>query len=656
MNCLSLLVLAALGTAPALPEAMIPTPTAVSEHLLIEMDPATHRLHAVVEIEVRGEGDFPIELSREAMIESLQINGGQIDPAQLNRRGTKEREAIFHLVLPPGSPGGENETTITMTYTAAFSQDPSAGEQAGQIHNHSMSATIGEEGIFLSEGAAWHPRPLDEVGRAQLMVMSVDVKPMEGWSVVGSGEPLTSPDDLTQPVWQWLTPRPVEGMAIVGGKHALQGVRVKTDFGPVDVVIQVSAENEKVAPMFLEAAEKYLDLYTPLLGRFPYRRFTIVENFFSSGFAFPGFTLLDARVIAMAPRSLAPGYLDHELIHNWWGNGVYVDPDDGNWCEGLTSYCANYYRRIVEEGPEAGKAYRRDILMKLSADPEGMDDGPLNTFASSGSDEGPGRFVGYEKGAFVFMMLESFTRDAKGEINHPRLFHSLRSFAEDHLGKRANWSDLERSIRRELPGVGDEFFPRWVKSRTVPQTMELGGGIGRQMVWRRGSPDDPNLVEIDPDFYIYRVLPKSQLIPTLADTHGPGGMTVKTGETRAEVASYRERLEESEFGVNLFLIGREAAEEFADLLAKGPDPVVLTEQGFVLAGETYEGAGETLLHTMVNPDAPGSYITVFLPNGDAGWERLGMIDYYQRYTSVVWAGRRALVKRKYEPSRWVRRK
>ena len=70
---------------------------------------------------------------------------------------------------------------------------------------------------------------------------------------------------------------------------------------------------------------------------------TALRHFFSSGFAYPGFTVLGPRVVGMAPRSLRPGFLDHELVHNWWGNGVYVDPDDGNWCEALTSFCANAF-------------------------------------------------------------------------------------------------------------------------------------------------------------------------------------------------------------------------------------------------------------------------------------------------------------------------
>jgi hypothetical protein len=52
----------------------------------------------------------------------------------------------------------------------------------------------------------------------------------------------------------------------------------------------------------------------------------------------PSFTLLGSRVIRL-PFILYSSY-PHEILHNWWGNSVYVDYARGNWSEGLTSYLA----------------------------------------------------------------------------------------------------------------------------------------------------------------------------------------------------------------------------------------------------------------------------------------------------------------------------
>ena len=98
------------------------------------------------------------------------------------------------------------------------------------------------------------------------------------------------------------------------------------------------------APGLIDSVRHNLERYEPLLGPYPAREFTVVDNFFSSGFAFPTFTLLSSAVIDMGVRSQTThGYIDHEMLHCWWGNGVHVDPRDGNWCEALASYGANYY-------------------------------------------------------------------------------------------------------------------------------------------------------------------------------------------------------------------------------------------------------------------------------------------------------------------------
>ena len=45
--------------------------------------------------------------------------------------------------------------------------------------------------------------------------------------------------------------------------------------------------------------------------------------------------------------------LGHEIAHCWWGNGVYVDYEKGNWSEGLTTYVADY---LYKERASLGQA------------------------------------------------------------------------------------------------------------------------------------------------------------------------------------------------------------------------------------------------------------------------------------------------------------
>ena len=56
-------------------------------------------------------------------------------------------------------------------------------------------------------------------------------------------------------------------------------------------------EDASLADEYLEACARYLDAYIPLLGPYPFPKFAVVENFFSSGLGMPSFTLLGSAII-----------------------------------------------------------------------------------------------------------------------------------------------------------------------------------------------------------------------------------------------------------------------------------------------------------------------------------------------------------------------
>ncbi|MCZ6837074.1 MAG: hypothetical protein O7G85_14955 [Planctomycetota bacterium] len=621
-----------------------------SQSLLVKLDPATHEALVTVSLDISGKGEVRFRLNSQATEIGFQ---GPDQFLTFNRIESPDKSQPHLLRIKKELDVRE---TVTITYRARFEQNINAGEVEGQIHNKSVSAHLGEDGIFLSDGAAWHPQWIDEAGHPQLMLMSVDVEPIPGWSIVASGEPIANLGALTDPVWTWITPRPVDGIAIVGNRHVIVGEDHFTPYGNVEILMHIAPEHEELASMFIEATKSYLDLYVPLLGPFPYRRFSIVENFFSSGFAYPGFTVLGPQVVGMAPRSLAPGYLDHELIHNWWGNGVYASPDDGNWCEALTSYCANYYRRIADDGEEAGRDYRRGLLMKLSTNPDLFDNGPLDQF---GHNENLNRFVGYDKGAFIFTMLEGGGAYRSVTDDRAAMFRGLHRFAEDNMGRRASWDDLKIAFEAEFDSSLSGFFDLWVRQHTLPRTdiaAQMGGM--ESFASQYGAPlDDAFMVkgedwiEVDPEFRLYRVLPPDQLIPTIAGTFGLGDVKVISRESRSEVQSYLPRIGATDDGENLMLIGHVAIESHERLLNRTSDLIRIQSGSFTLDGTTYDQPGQAILHTMGHPDRPGRFITIFHANGEAGWDRLRLINFYTRDTSIVWEDGQVLTRRVHEPDR-----
>src|SRR5258707_15462104 len=108
------------------------------------------------------------------------------------------------------------------------------------------------------------------------------------------------------------------------------------DAGGVKAMAFLRKPDKALADRYLDATAQYLEMYRGLLGPYPYSKFALVENFWETGYGMPSFTLLGEQVIRF-PFILHSSY-PHELLHNWWGNGVFVDLAGGKWCVGLTAF------------------------------------------------------------------------------------------------------------------------------------------------------------------------------------------------------------------------------------------------------------------------------------------------------------------------------
>jgi hypothetical protein len=106
---------------------------------------------------------------------------------------------------------------------------------------------------------------------------------------------------------------------------------------------------------------------------------------------------------------------------------VYVDYERGNWCEGLTTFMADYFYK-EQESAQAARAMRLDWLRDFAAVVPGQDF-PLREFTARS--HGTSQVVGYHKAAYVFLML----RDLLGadSFDAPAAVHKLGRSA----GRRA---------------------------------------------------------------------------------------------------------------------------------------------------------------------------------------------------------------------------
>jgi aminopeptidase N len=213
---------------------------------------------------------------------------------------------------------------------------------------------------------------------------------------------------------------------------------------------------EDLADGYLASTADYLRHYDDRIGPYPYTEFSIVSSPTPSGFGMPALTYIGADVLKL-PFIRATS-LGHEVLHNWWGNGVYPDYGRGNWSEGLTTLMADYHYK-ERESAAAARDMRLGWLRDFAAVPEGEDQ-PLVAFTSR--THGTSQIVGYHKAAMTFAML----RDLIGAQAFDR---GLREFWSARRFTVASWDDLRTAFEQASSQNLEWFFSQWLTRTGAPR-------------------------------------------------------------------------------------------------------------------------------------------------------------------------------------------
>jgi len=306
---------------------------------------------------------------------------------------------------------------------------------------------ISPQGVFLAGSSYWYPRLSDP----QPLRFEVRVRLAPGWLSVSQGE--RSAQTLEEgATWEtWSSEQPQEEIYLVAAPYHEYSQLA----GAGRAMVFLRQPDPALARRYLEATGQYLALYEELIGPYPYPKFALVENFWETGYGMPSFTLLGPRVIRL-PFILHSSY-PHEILHNWWGNGVYVDYGSGNWSEGLTSYLADH---LIQEQRGQGAEYRRSSLQKYADHVRGQRDFPLSEFRARHSSAT--QAVGYGKSLMLFHMLRM-------ELGDVVFVDGLRRFYREQLFRQASFADLERSFSAAAGRSLGEFFGQWVRRTGAPE-------------------------------------------------------------------------------------------------------------------------------------------------------------------------------------------
>jgi aminopeptidase N len=530
--------------------AIMLTPARADLHhaLQVTLNPAGHTLAVVDTVTLdKVAGTVEFELHPDMKPELLTA-GARLEPVEGKPAPTPEEAGAFtprryRLTLPAGA------VRFVLRYQGRIRH---ALQPQGEDYARGFTETagmIGEEGVFLADQSYWYP----QVGGEEL-TFDLELNLPAGWSGMTQGERLTRSDVSSGTREAWRCIHPQQEIYLIAGRFSEY---VQTVDG-VQAMVLLRGPDAALARPYLDATADYIRMYGQLIGPYPYAKFALVENFWETGYGMPSFTLLGSKVIRL-PFILHSSY-PHEILHNWWGNGVYVDAAGGNWSEGLTSYLADH---LLKEQQGQGVDYRRGMLQNYTDYVRTQQDFPLTAFRNRHS--AATEAVGYGKGLMLFHMLRQ-------QLGDETFIQALRVLYARYRFHAASFDDLEAVFSQVSGQPLTGFFEQWVQRVGAPQlrlgrtavrpekrgyhlTAEIDqvqpGDVyalrvplavrleGRADAWqtvveldeRRETlemklPARPLRLVVDPQFDLFRRLDRNEVPPAISQAMGAGQVTL----------------------------------------------------------------------------------------------------------------------------------
>ncbi len=413
----------------------------VHHDLTVILNPEEHRIDAKDTITLPNDLPKEIEFLLHAGLKPTSPSPGVRIIKGVEKPGPVLLES-FKAILPSGL------KSFVITYRGAIYHpiESSAQEQARGFKD--TPGLISSEGAFLSGNTFWYPQ-----FNGGMLTFTLEVKLPPGWDAVSQGERTLHDQAKEGTKVQWKSPEPQDEIYLVSAKLT----EYAKPAGNITAMVFLRAPDEGLATKYLDATLSYLEMYDKLIGRYPYKKFALVENFWETGFGMPSFTLLGSQVIRL-PFIINSSY-PHEILHNWWGNSVFPDYAKGNWSEGLTAYLADH---LMKEQQGEGAEYRLATLQKYADYVLGGRDFPLTQFRSRHSSSTEA--IGYGKSLMFFHMLRL-------ELGDEAFRKALQDFYKKFKFQFASFDDIRKSFEAVSGKDLKREFDLWVSRTGAPELL-----------------------------------------------------------------------------------------------------------------------------------------------------------------------------------------
>lgn len=688
ITAISLLVLAA-ALAGAEPTV---SPVLCTEHQIsLKLDVPTH--NTVVEDKgtlIRTKGWNLLFLRSGATIQSFTLAGKPAQYRSLAAADTSQlpadlRTGLNGLELHSGMNLilFESKASDTVPFSISFSavfDDPVEDVQFSREKvGNEVAGTILDMGAYLSAAAGFYPLGADGMARYSL---TADIP--ADWTAIADGNPVSSETKADRRIQRFENPYASDGYVFMAAPYYVKSTSVDS----ITVATYFFAADSSLCDKYLTATADYIRMYQELIGPYPFKQFTVAENFFPTGYGMPGWTLLGQTVLRLP--FIITSSLGHEVLHNWWGNSVYVDYERGNWCEAAAVYGADYHYKLLASA-EAARDYRKDILKEYLSYVNDGNDFPIRAFKSRSSAET--RTIGYNKGMMLFHLIEH-------EIGTGPFFAAWKQIYRDYRGQAISWEEWINAFQTASGKDLSHIIPQWIDRPGAPQlglqlvsdTAAAGArkkNVTIKLTQSAEKPytltvpiraEGPNVVEsttvaltsseaiaelslpiaittisVDPDYHIFRKLYPEEVEPIISGVLGvpkKGLVSFVDGPqaTGPFVAFGSALMEDSAIllsDTQLDLLPRETApvllnpnilpDYLAAMVKLAGDSVTLGGIAYPLAGRTFVLAGQ-------NWNGFGKYLVVL--SGDfASLPRLGqLVPHYGKYSYLVFEGAKNVAK------------
>lgn len=510
--------------------------TTVHHQLHVKLTPASGRLQVRDTITLPSH-KTPLSFSLNAGF-SVASNDPGVNIEAADAAHSSPELKLYRVTLPQG------RSRFTVSY-----QGKVGVTDATPHAQQDNRAYLSPDGAYLDGNSHWYPQFGDE-----LVTFSMEAELPPLWKAISQGvtHPPAGVRDNNKA--QWDEHHPQQEIYLLAAAYQ----EYDRPAGNITASVFLRAADPSLADRYLTAIAGYVDMYSRLLGPYPYSKFAVVENTWESGYGMPSFTLLGPKVMRF-PFILHTS-LPHEILHNWWGNGVYVDYGRGNWSEGLTAYLADH---LLQEQLGEGVTYRRNALLRYTNYVSAGNDFPLRDF--QGRHDEATQAVGYDKALMVFHMLRM-------QLGDQRFLAALRNYYHEQRFHLAGWDDLRRAFEAVAGGSLRSEFDQWLNRRgapalqlnetqarrsgdryqlTVEITQDQAGPAyhlhvpvavqleGRQQAWQTvvdlsqkrqtihlSVPARPWRLEVDPQFDVFRRLDPGELPPTLSEALGAASLLI----------------------------------------------------------------------------------------------------------------------------------